>query len=234
MLTPWMRQICNSAEWKWWWDWWDVPGKVAQVISFWPVLERHLANKEAEKPMENFDFFCRIHTKFPYIQKIKNNVRVEREWVYFTLNDKREIFLPYWLWNECDYQNANKNYSLEVILWIFRIFDPNFKFPWVNRYYDEPIWSFFKHIMRWKHLSIWIGEEQNIPDEWDTLLHRAQWLTRDGHIVGWNLPDNFSWVIPDEISEWNNVSESRKAIFFAWNGIVIMDYDKETAYTIPN
>lgn len=217
-----------NGEWVW--------NRVAEVISFWPKLEQQRANEEAEKPTKNFESFCKRHANFPHIQKIKNNVRVERAWVYFTLKNKREIFLPYWLWNECDYQNANKNYSLEVMLWIFRIFDPQFKFPWVDHYHnDEPIWFFFKYIMWWKiWRCIWIGEEQKIPDEWDTRLHRVQWLTRDGYTVGWNLPDNSSWIIPDKISEWNKESESRKAIFFASNGIAIVNYDKEKAYTFPN
>lgn len=136
--------------------------------------------------------------------------------------DGREIKIPFGLWSKCSFEDANQNYNFDVLLSIFRIFDPRFDSRFPNHYDDEPIFWFFKDIMRWDFWSyIWVSKETPRQDG-DTQMYRAQWLTYDNQVIWWNIPENNSW--DDRITE--NI-DSWMLIYFASNGIAIRDPKKQ-------
>ena len=216
------KEINLSPEWKWGWTWWgEIWWKVADVLQFWPKLDDKRAQVQAEKPIRDFEIFCRRFRDDNSIHRIKRFVRVDEKWAYFMV-DGREIKILFWLWDKCTYEYANQNYDLELLLNIFRIFDPRFDSRFPNYYDDEPIFWFFKDIMRWDFWSyIWASKETPKQDG-DTQMYRAQWLTYDNQVIWWNIPEDNLWG--DIANESNN---SWMLVYFASNGIAIVDPKKQ-------
>lgn len=74
------KEINSAPEWKWGWTWWDwVWWKVVDVLQFWPKLDDKKKQEQAEKPMRDFEIFCRWFRDDNSINRIKRLMRVDEK-----------------------------------------------------------------------------------------------------------------------------------------------------------